>query len=269
MSKTIFITGASSGIGKATVELFAAKGWKVIATMRKPDNIFAHLPQVTVVAMDVNNDASVHLAVRETIGSCGSIDVVVNNAGFGTFGPFEHATALQIEGQFNTNVLGVMRVTQAFIPHMRHNQRGIIINITSMVGRMTVPLYSLYASTKHAIEGFSESLYYELRPFGIKVKVVEPGPVKTDFNGRSQVDTPVPGDSPYWQMTQKVESFFKRTYRHAEPSSRVAKTIYRAANSRCNRLRYVSGFGGKLFVTTNRLLPLWMMRLFQRLLTGI
>jgi len=270
MTKTIFITGASSGIGRSTVELFAAKGWDVIATMRQPQNHpFAHLGNVTVIQLDVNDDASVEKAVQQTINQCGIPLVIVNNAGFGTFGPFEETSLQQIESQFNTNVFGVMRVTKAFLPYLRQNQQGTIINITSMVGRMTVPHYSLYAATKHAIEGFSETLYYELRPFGIKVKVVEPGPIKTDFNGRSQVETNLSETSPYFNQYQRIDSFYKRLYHHAEPAQTVAKTIYKAANSRCHRLRYPSGIGGKLFIAANRVTPLWLLRWFQRLLMGI
>lgn len=271
MQKTIFITGASSGIGKATVDLFAAKGWQVVATMRNPDaqaNL-NHRPNVLFLPLDVKDQLSIARAVDAATMRFGKIDVLLNNAGYGMFGAFELAAEEQIADQFDTNVLGLMRVTRTVLPIMRHQQKGTIINVASIAGRVTAPFYSVYSSTKFAVEGFTESLYYELRPLGIKVKLVEPGPIKTEFNGRSKVEVDPNKATPYSQAQQKVASLYAIIFGKAEGPQTVAKTIYKAANSPTHRLRYVSGIAGKSMITLWRILPLWKMRLIQRLAMGI
>jgi len=184
--KTIFMTGTSTGLGKAAVKLFADKGWKVIATMRNPQNadeVFEH-ENITVLPLDVTNLEQIESTVKDAI-SLDDIDVVFNNAGYGLAGPFEGATDEQIQTNITTNLLGVMRVTKAFLPHFREKKSGLYITTTSIGGSITLPFNSVYHATKFGLEGWSESLNYELSKFGIKIKTVAPGGIATDFAGRS------------------------------------------------------------------------------------
>src|SRR6056297_1896887 len=174
MSKTILITGASSGIGKATVKKFQAEGWNVIATMRNPEkeNELTFLANILVTKLDVQDLTSIASTIKEGIDMFGKIDVVLNNAGYALMGTFESASRESVSRQFDVNVLGLFDVTRAVLPHFRENKSGMFINISSIGGKMTFPLMSLYHSTKFAIEGFSESLHFELEPIGVKVKIV-------------------------------------------------------------------------------------------------
>ena len=164
MKKTVLITGTSSGIGKATVFEFAKKGWNVIATQRQPEQEtdFNNLPNVKLYSMDVTNLDSIKQTLSQVYSDLGNIDVIVNNAGFGVDGAFEAMSDEIIEKQFNTNVFGLMRVTREAIKHMRPNRGGTIIQISSMGGKITFPLYSIYHATKFAVEGFTDTLNYEI-----------------------------------------------------------------------------------------------------------
>ena len=186
--KTVFITGSSSGIGKATALYFAERGWNVAATMRTPssDHDLAKIKNIKLFRLDVTNEESIDAAFVSALAEFGQIDVVVNNAGYGAIGIFEKATTDQVKKQFDTNLFGVMNVIRLILPYFRKRRQGTIINVSSMGGLITFPIYSLYHGTKWAIEGFSEALLFELRPFNIKVKLVEPGAIKTDFYNRSQ-----------------------------------------------------------------------------------
>jgi NAD(P)-dependent dehydrogenase (short-subunit alcohol dehydrogenase family) len=271
MAKTVFITGASSGIGKATVELFLAKGWQVVATMRNPEvhSDMNHRSNVLLLPLDVTDPLSISRAVEGALNRFGTIDVLVNNAGFGTMGAFELATEEQMIAQFNTNVFGSMRLVKAILPTMRAQKSGTIINITSVAGRITSPLYSLYCSSKFAVEGFTEALYYELRPWNIKLKLVEPGPIKTEFNGRSKMELNENDNSTYADIHKKVKCFYDKLFGRAEQPEVVAKTIFKAASSTCYRLRYPAGVAGKFMLAATRIMPLWKLRWLQRTLMGL
>ena len=169
MANTILITGASTGIGKATAELFLEQGWNVIATMRTPKDEQAHERKL-VTRLDVLEQGSIDEAIRLGIEKFGRIDALVNNAGYGLVGTFESMSEGQIKRQFDTNVFGLMRVTKAILPHFRANKAGTLINVASMGGRLTFPFYSVYHGTKWAVDGFSESLSYELGEIGARVK---------------------------------------------------------------------------------------------------
>jgi len=184
---SIVITGSSSGIGKATAKYFAEQDWQVAATMRQPQNEqeLKHIAGISIYALDVTDEDSVAQAAEQILNDFGTVDVVLNNAGYAAAGPFEAAAPEQIERQFDTNVLGLMRVTQAFLPHFRANKTGLFLNVSSIGGLITYPFVSLYHSTKWAVEGFSESLSYELGELGAQVKIIEPGGVDTDFGGCS------------------------------------------------------------------------------------
>jgi NAD(P)-dependent dehydrogenase (short-subunit alcohol dehydrogenase family) len=188
MTRTVLITGCSSGLGEATARLFAARGWNVAATMRNPEHgaALAALDNVLVARLDVQDQASIEAAVAEAIGRFGRIDVLINNAGYGLFGVFEATPREKVLEQFQVNVFGMMDVTRAMLPHFRANRSGVIINISSGGGVFALPMISLYCASKFALEGFSESLSYELAGLGILVKIVEPGGViSTNFGQRS------------------------------------------------------------------------------------
>ena len=186
MAKTIFITGASSGLGKATARLFQSKGWNVIATMRNPENEteLTHLDNISLLPLDVTDSGQIKTTVEKAI-SLHDIDVVFNNAGYGLMGALEGLTDEKIVQQINTNLLGVLRITQAFIPYFRQKKCGLFISTTSIGGFMGFPLHSIYHATKFALEGWSESMSFELSKFGIGIKTVAPGGISTDFAGRS------------------------------------------------------------------------------------
>jgi len=256
--KTILITGTSSGIGRATVRHFSNNGWRVVATMRNPDKEteMQHWPNVVLKSLDVTNQESIDRAISTTIKEYGHIDVLVNNAGYGAVGIFEASTPEQIQRQFDTNVFGLMNVIRTIIPHFRGRRVGTIINVSSVGGRVTFPLYSVYHGTKWAVEGFAESLHYELKPFNIKVKNVEPGPIKTDFYDRSQDLFHKDGLDTYKEYEQRVLGNSKNFGANAPGPEVVAKTIWKAANDDSFRLRYASDFLGRFTLFTRKLVPL-------------
>lgn len=268
----LFITGASSGIGLATVKHFVSKGWQVAATMRNIDKAPAELRQlqgVKLYQLDVTISESINAALNEALKDFGAIDAVVNNAGYGAIGPFEGASEAQIRQQIDTNLMGVIRVIQGAVPIFRQQNRGVIINISSIAGRVGMPLYSLYHATKFAVEGLTESLYYELRPFNIRVRLVEPGPVETEFNGRSRQDLPTPEDGSYNGFVQKVNRAYGLVFSYASTPETVARTIYRATIRKGPVIRYPSGLMAKTLMVLNKLTPGSIMRLFTRGVLGL
>lgn len=244
MKKTVLITGASAGIGKATAKYFNEQGWNVVATMRTPQNEteLKQLDNVEVERLDVLDLDSIKTAVDNTIAKFGKIDVVVNNAGYGAYGPLEAFDRESIARQFNTNVIGLLDVTKAVLPHFRENHDGMFINISSIGGKITFPLGSLYHGTKFAVEGISESLSYELENIGAKVKIVEPGAIATDFAGRS-FDFKSGGDElpQYKQYVDTIMQAVERMMGESSPASVVAQVIYEAATDGTDRLRYTAG----------------------------
>lgn len=244
MAKTVFITGTSTGIGASTVRLFAQHGWQVAATMRNPaDAKFDDLPNVRVYALDVTDAAAAPRAVQQAHQDFGGLDVLINNAGYGLAGPFESATEAQIQEQFATNLFGVFAVTRAVLPLLRAQQSGVIINVTSVGGRTAFPMNSLYHATKFGLDGFSESLWYELAPFGIQVKVVAPGGVATDFGSRSLKMTLDPADdsNPYVGQVRNVLAAFNERGGAASTPEQIAQVIYTAATDGTAQLRYIAG----------------------------
>lgn len=240
MERVILITGASSGIGKETVKLFQAKNWKVAATMRSPEAAedLKKIADVECIRLDVTDAASIKTAVAEVLERFGSIDAVVNNAGYGLLGPFEPATQEQVERQFQTNVLGLFNVCREIIPYFREQKGGTIVNISSLGGRMAFPFSSLYNATKFAVEGFSESLQYELEPFNIRVKVIEPGPIKTDFYSRSRDVARKEGLTVYDHRLEPFLAFMDKGGNEAPDGSAVAEVIYDAVTDGSRKLRY-------------------------------
>ncbi|MEQ8926426.1 MAG: SDR family oxidoreductase [Fulvivirga sp.] len=255
--KTIFITGASSGIGRSIVEYFQDKGWNVAATMRTPDEHadLKSLKNVNLYQLDVLNEASIKMAITDAIADFGRIDVLVNNAGYALVGAFEASTNEQIRRQFDTNVFGLMNVTRAILPHFRKNKNGTIINVASVGGRITFPLYSLYHGTKWAVEGFSESLQYELRQFGIKVRIIEPGAIKTDFYDRSMDLMKADGLEEYDNYVNGTFNTMQKVGAKAPGPIVVAKKVYKAATQKNYKMRYPVGSGAPFLLFLRRVVP--------------
>jgi NAD(P)-dependent dehydrogenase (short-subunit alcohol dehydrogenase family) len=252
VAKTILITGASSGIGLATALYFASRGWNVAATMRDPLKADPALrrPQISLFPLDVTNDDSIAQAVADALDRYKKIDVLLNNAGYALFGPIEAVESRQIQQQFATNLFGLVSVTQHILPAMREAGEGLIINISSIIGRMALPYASSYIATKFAVEGLSESMRYELAPFNIRVKIIEPGSVNTEF-GKGSKQTAV--SAPYLASVTKFLGVFAKSNAGAPKPEAIAKVIYDATNDSSNRLRYLAKPG--VFFRLNQILP--------------
>jgi short-subunit dehydrogenase len=254
MNQTIFITGASSGIGKETARLFQSRGWNVIATMRKPEEEkeLNQLENVFVTQLDVLDINSIEKAVQQGIQQFGKIDVLLNNAGYGAYGTLESFSRANIARQFNTNVLGLLDVTKALLPHFRQNKSGIIVNISSIGGKMTFPLGALYHGTKFAVEGISEALSFEVEQFGGKVKIVEPGAIATDFSGRSLDFSHDETMTEYQPIVTKILSVMPAFFANASPASVVAGVIYEAATDGTDQLRYTAGEDARAIIASRQ-----------------
>ena len=243
MNRTILITGASSGIGRAAARHFHSNGWNVIATMRSPEREteLTAWDRVLVTRLDVVDRPSIATSIDAGLSAFGRIDVLLNNAGYGAYGPLEATPFESVRRQFDVNVLGVLATTQALLPHFRANRNGVIINVSSIGGRMAFPLGTLYHGTKFAVEGLSEALQFELNPLGIRVKIVEPGMVRTDFAGRSFEFSNDPTLVEYQGIVQALFSALGPMTEMASPPEIVAEVIYRAATDGSDQLRYEAG----------------------------
>lgn len=237
--KTIFITGASTGLGKATAKLFQSKGWNVIATMRNPekDIELSYLPNVTLLPFDVTNLEQINKTVKE-ITSKQNIDVVFNNAGYGLVGALESYSDDQITKQIDTNLTGVLRVIKAFIPYFKEKRNGLFITTTSVCGFSSNPLSPVYNATKWALEGFSESISYDLALFNIGIKTVAPGGIKSDFM-KGMVATV---DHDYDILNERLGQLFSDgTLIEFTPPEKIAEIIFEAATDEKDQLRYLAG----------------------------
>ena len=235
--KTVLITGCSSGFGKLAAKKFHKEGWNVIATMRSPEkeNDLKSLDQVFVTKLDVTDKESVQKAVNDGIAKFGQIDVLINNAGYGGHSYLEQFTEEQIYAMFETNVFGVIRVCMEVLPHMRKQKSGTVINITSMAGYMGLSLTSTYSASKWAVEGLTESMSMEYKPFGIKVKAIAPGAFGTNFFNATDnsIDK---GDDEIKESAMKVAAHFvhvaeqmqKQSGKIADPQE-VADLMYKCA----------------------------------------
>ncbi|WP_261540176.1 SDR family oxidoreductase [Burkholderia multivorans] len=250
-SKTVFITGASAGVGEETAKLFLDAGWNVIAAARRaPGNLgpWSHHPNVQAIRLDVTDVTSIKAAVDQAIDRWGTIDLLVNNAGVGVAGPVEAVSQEAFRALFETNFFGTLNTINAIVPHMRAQGDGVIVNVTSLVGRIAVPYLGPYVASKFAVEGLTETLQYELAPLGIRVKLVEPGGIRTEFRHRWFRHAAY--DPDLTRVSQKIDSGGAT----ALPPSGVARVILKAAGDRSQRLRYsANGSGALLFL--NRILP--------------
>jgi NAD(P)-dependent dehydrogenase (short-subunit alcohol dehydrogenase family) len=258
MPKTVLITGTSSGIGLETALYFHARGWQVIAAMRNPaqrQTALHQVPGIDLQHLDVTEISSIQQLVQHVTTSYGSLDVLVNNAGYALCGIFETASREEVGRQYATNVFGLMDLTREILPLFRKQKYGTLINIASMGGRVSFPLYSLYNSTKWAVEGFTEALQYELRPLNLRVKLIEPGVIHTHFYDSSMK---MPDQSKITEYRTFAEPFMRNMLRFGERGIKpraVAKTIFRAANAQSHKLRYIVGMDARLLLLFRRFLP--------------
>jgi NAD(P)-dependent dehydrogenase (short-subunit alcohol dehydrogenase family) len=247
--KVAVITGSSSGIGFESALVLARNGYSTYATMRSPhkDTSIKEAVQneglpLRVVQLDVTDDTSVKNAIDHIISEAGRIDVLVNSAGYGLNGALEDLSMEEIKSQFETNFFGLIRVTQLVLPTMRKQRSGRIINLSSGAGLFGLPGFSAYASTKFAVEGLSESMAYELEPFGIKVILIEPGFIKTNAANAIVIAKKAQDpSSPYSELTQKTMANVSEQAKNASDPELVANIIFDAASNPNPRLRYLAG----------------------------
>ncbi|WP_343672207.1 SDR family oxidoreductase [Chitinophaga sp.] len=260
MQKTIFITGASSGLGKLTARYFAANGWNVAATMRTPEKEteLTQIKNIQIFKLDVTNRTQVQEAVDAAIHAFGKIDVVVNNAGVGAYGPLEFAADQTIDWQFNVNVKGPIYVIQSFLPHFRENKDGMFINISSFMGVTTaVPVGSLYNMSKFALEGLIEGLYYELKPLGIALRLVEQGGSAGNNFKDAIIWNENPAITDYDAITNKVKALItQRDPKLQDDPQIIVDAIYALATKQSEQFRTVVGAAGQGLMALRNSIPI-------------
>ncbi|MEI7308912.1 oxidoreductase [Pectobacterium carotovorum] len=272
-SKVILVTGASSGIGEATALRLKASGHTVYAAARRIERMQKLAEaDIRVLPLDVTDSVSVQTVVDTIIAECGRIDVVVNNAGYGSYGAVEEVSPEEGRAQFDVNVFGAVRLTQLVLPHMRAQRSGTVINITSMGGKIYTPLGAWYHGTKFALEAISDCLRLEVEPFGIDVVVIEPGGIKTewaDIAAAKLLD--VSGHGAYAKQAEAMaDSMVGESSRKRQSSPQViADTIAQAVSARRPKTRYAVGFGAKPMICLRRLLSDRLFDRFMRMATGI
>jgi NAD(P)-dependent dehydrogenase (short-subunit alcohol dehydrogenase family) len=254
------VTGASSGIGLATATLLAERCYRTFGTSRHPDSKPG--PKgVPMLQLDVSSDASVRSTVAEIAQRAGPIDILVNNAGFGLFGAVEETSLDEARGQFETTFWGAVRLIQQVLPAMRERRNGRIINVSSVLGFMPVPFQPFYVASKHALEGYSEVLNLEVRPFGVFVSLIEPSFIRTGFF-ENRLEAKAPLDA-YRSARSRVWPLMReRTDAGSDPNL-VARVVLRAVTASNPRVRYPVGFNGALLQATRSVLP---SSLFNRVL---
>jgi NAD(P)-dependent dehydrogenase (short-subunit alcohol dehydrogenase family) len=259
MEKVALVTGASSGIGEATARKLASLGYTVYAAARRVDRMAALADEgIRPVSLDVTDDASMSSVVDAIIGETGRIDVLVNNAGYGSYGALEDVPLSEARRQIEVNVFGLARMTQLVLPHMRKQGSGYVVNVSSMGGKIYEPLGSWYHAAKFAVEGLSDSLRLELRPFGIAVVIIEPGAIKTEW-GAIAADSvlSMSGSGVYAGQARAVARVFGQSVNNpklASDPSVIADVIAKAVTSARPKTRYVAGRGARQLLLARRLL---------------
>lgn len=237
-SPVVLVTGVSSGIGREIASAFAEKGFEVFGTSRNPRTT-QPVAGVELIPLDVADSASVAAAVSTVVQRAGRIDIVVNNAGAGVFGAAEETSVAQAQQLFETNFFGLVRLTREVLPYLRAQRSGRIINIGSVLGFLPSPYGSLYAASKHAVEGYSESLDHETREFGVRVSVVEPGYTNTSFDANAtDADSPL---ADYAALREHVKQVITESLHTGDDPAVVARVVVKAATSRRPKLRYPAG----------------------------
>jgi short-subunit dehydrogenase len=261
LKQVALITGCSSGIGYETSILLAKNGFKTYATMRNTDkgNKLKEISDkenldLKIIKLDVTDDYSIKNAINEIVEETDRIDVLVNNAGNNIAGAVEDLSIEEFKEQFETNFFGLIRVTKVVLPIMRKQNSGIIVNLSSIVGKMAIPLNSAYVSSKFAVEGFSESIRYELEDFGIKVILIEPGVIKSNFyeNIKMAKNSLMDPTSVYQPITQKIFEAFLPMLEYAFPTKIVADAILEAVTSDNPHIRYAVGDDAKSIIEARK-----------------
>lgn len=261
--KVAIVTGSSSGIGYETALTLARNGFRTYATMRNlekgkdiSDVAKREKLPLHVIKLDVTDEKSVNDAIKAIKSDAGRIDVLVNNAGYGLAGSLEDLSMSEIKAQYETNVFGLIRTTQAVLPTMREQKNGIIVNISSIGGKMAMPLSSPYIGTKFAVEGLSESIAYDLEPFGIKVVLIEPGAIKTNFDtGMIIAQKSQSPNSPYYNNMQKLQNALGSLLKNGSHPTKVAKVVLDAITSPDPNLRYTAGDDAAFLAQQRKELP--------------
>jgi NAD(P)-dependent dehydrogenase (short-subunit alcohol dehydrogenase family) len=262
-SKAVLVTGCSTGIGRATAVHLAEKGWTVYATARRPDSI-ADLREkgCRTLALDVTDEASMQAAVGTVTSETGAVGVLINNAGYGLEGAAEVTPMDEIRRQFETNVFGLFRLCQLVLPGMREQRWGRIVNISSVGGKMTLPGGAYYHASKHAVEAFSDALRFETAGFGVRVIVVEPGLIKTEFGNTVHANVARDDTGPYAAFNEAVAKTVQGAYEGvmarlggAVGPEAVAEVIERAISRERPRTRYRITSGARFILTARKLLP--------------
>lgn len=244
--KVWFVTGSSRGIGAEIVKAALAAGDRVVATGRNRDQIVAtfkeHSDRLQAVELDVTKELHAFAAVEAAVARFGRIDVLVNNAGYGQLGVFEENTATEIQQQYDTNVFGLFHVTRAVLPVMRKQRSGRIFNVSSMGGMVGFPAASIYCATKFAVEGFSESLAVELAEFGIRITIVEPGYIRTDFLDAASIRYGARRVAGYEQLSPKLRAEYEaHNHQQSGDPAKLANALLTLATSENPPLRFAAG----------------------------
>lgn len=265
MGKVVLITGASSGMGKSTANILHAQGYKVYGAARRTDRMQDLADKgMGVVSLDLTKDESIVAAVNEVLEKEGRIDVLINNAGYGSYGSVEEVSIEEAKRQFEVNIFGLARITQLVLPGMREQKSGRIINISSMGGKIYTPMGAWYHATKFALEGWSDCLRLEVQQFGIDVVVVEPGGIQTEWGNIAMENLEkVSGNGPYADMVKQVVSALSEGGDKLSPVDLLGKEIAKAATVNKPKTRYLKGYMAKPLVTLRR----WVSdRTFDKLL---
>ncbi len=282
MSKqqTVLVTGATSGIGRYAALYLAGRGHRVIATGRRADAL-AELEREAAAAdhplstleLDVTDDASIAAARREVLSRTNGrgIDALINNAGFGHAGPMSEVSDADLRAQFDTNVFGLMAVTRAFLPEMRERRAGRVVNVSSVGGRLTLPFFGAYNATKYAVESMSDALRWELQPFGIRVVLIEPGIIRTNFTPRSLdiVERYGRAGQPYATAVAAFAGTTKKSDRFAVSPHSVARAMARAIERRRPAARYIAPFRTRFMLRAYQILPTRVTDWFFRRVSGL
>jgi NAD(P)-dependent dehydrogenase (short-subunit alcohol dehydrogenase family) len=273
-AQVILLTGCSSGIGRATALEAFARGHRVFATARNRNDLveLERPDRLTALALDVTDRAAIRAAVQDVLARSGRIDALVNNAGYGQYGAVEDVTAAEWRNQFEVNFFGALELIQAVLPSMRQAGRGTIVNVSSVAGRLPIPFAAPYCSTKHALVALSDALRIEVAPFGIRVVLVEPGPIDTRFTERARaIVAPLlarPG--PYRSLYAGAERAMNGDFQAGSlPADRVARVILRAIESPRPRTRYPVTAMARVLIPVRRLLPDRVLDFLMRRSLGI
>jgi len=255
-NKIALVTGASSGIGKSMTESLADNGYYVFASARRLKKLEAMKREnIEPLQMDVSDSKAVIEAVKYIDKTKGHLDILVNNAGYGIYGTIEGVKQEDIRKAFDVNVFGLGQVTQAVLPMMRNQKSGLIINISSVVGKISFPFLGWYAATKHAVEGYTDALRVEVKPFGIKVVLIEPGSINTGFEEVAMSTLEKSEDPDVYSKGKKAfTKIVRNSYKSAPGPEAVIKELKKILNSANPRSRYVAGGEGKLFLTLKNIL---------------